>query len=38
MTGNKEKFISLVTINESKVTFGDNAKEKVIGRGKIGDK
>ena len=36
MKGNIEKFISLTSINGGKVTFGDNAKGKVVGKGKVG--
>ena len=36
MTKSKDKFISLTTINGGKVTFGDNAKVKVVGKGKFG--
>ena len=36
MTGNKGKFITLTNINGGKVTFGDNAKGKVVGKGKVG--
>ena len=36
MMGNKDKFISLTIINGGKITFGDNAKGKVISKGKIG--
>ena len=36
MTRNKDKFISLITINGAKVTFGDNSKGKVVGKGKVG--
>ena len=36
MTRNIDKFISLKIINSEQVTFGDNAKEKVVGKGKIG--
>ena len=36
MTGNKDKFISFTTINGGKVTFGDNAKGKVVRKGKVG--
>ena len=32
MIKNKDKFISLTTINGGKLTFGDNAK----GKGKVG--
>ena len=35
MIKNKDKFISLTTINRGRVTFGDNAKGKVIGNGKV---
>ena len=35
MMGNKDKLISLMTINGGKVTFGDNAKGKVVGKGKV---
>ena len=34
--GNKEKFISLTTINGRKVTFEDNAKGKVVSKDKVG--
>ena len=33
--GDKEKFISLTIMNGGKVTFGDNVKGKVVGRGKV---
>ena len=36
MTESKNKCISLTTINGGKVTFGDNAKCKVKGKGKVG--
>ena len=36
MSGNKNKFISLTPINGGKVTFGDNSKGKVVGKGKVG--
>ena len=36
MIGNKEKFISFATINSGKITFRDNAKGKIIGKGKLG--
>ena len=32
----KDKFISPTTINKGKVTFGDNANGKVVGKGKVG--
>ena len=35
MTKNKNKFITLITINSGKVTFSDNAKGKVVGKDKI---
>ena len=36
MTRKIEKFISVITINGGKVTFSDNAKGKVVGKGKVG--
>ena len=36
MIGKKEKFISLNTLNGGKVTFGDDAKGKVVSKGKVG--
>ena len=36
MTRNKDKFISLTAINRDKVTLGDNAKGKVVGKGEVG--
>ena len=36
MTGDSSKFISLTAIDGGHVTFGDNAKGKVIGKGKVG--
>ena len=36
MTRNKDKFISLTALNGGKVTFGDNAKGKVVSKGKVG--
>ena len=36
MIKNKDKFISLTSITGGKATFGDNAKGKFIGKGKIG--
>ena len=35
MTSDKTKFLSLMNIDRGQVTFGDNAKGKVIGKGKI---
>ena len=35
MMRNKDKFISLTTINGGKVTFDDNAKVKVVEKGKV---
>ena len=37
MTGDASKFVQLILKDEGYVTFGDNAKGKVIGRGKIGN-
>ena len=34
--GNKDKFISLTIMNGGKVMFGDNAKGKIVGKGKVG--
>ena len=36
MMGNKDKFISLISINGGMVTFRDNAKGKMVGEGKVG--
>ena len=36
MIKTKDKFIFLTIINGGKVTFGDNAKGKVVGKGKVG--
>ena len=36
MSENKNIFIFLAPINGSKVTFGDNSKGKVVGKGKVG--
>ena len=36
MTRNKHKFISLTTINEGKVNFGDNAGGNIVGKSTIG--
>ena len=36
MTGDKSKFLSLTPIEGGQVTFGDNSKGKVIGKGRVG--
>ena len=36
MTRDKSKFLSLETYSGGTVTFGDNKKGEVVGRGKIG--
>ena len=36
MTKNKDKFTTLTSTNGGKVTFNDNAKGKVVGKGKVG--
>jgi len=38
MTGDKSKFANLFLKQEGHVTYGDNNKGKIIGRGSIGDK
>jgi len=38
MTGDKSKFVNLLLKQEGHVTYGDNNKRKIIGRGIIGDK
>ena len=35
MIGDKSKFLSLTSIYSGHVTFGDNAKGKVIGKGRV---
>ena len=35
-TGNKSKFFTLINIDRCHVIFGDNAKGKVIGKGRVG--
>ena len=37
MTRDESKFAFLTKKNEGYVTFGDNAKEKIIGQGNIGN-
>ena len=37
MTGDLSKFISLSRKDEGMVTFGDNKKGKIIGKGDIGN-
>jgi len=38
MTGDKTKFVHLILKHEVHVTYGDNNKGKILGRGIIGDK
>jgi len=38
MTGDKSKFVSINFKQEGHVTYGDNNKGKILGRGTIGDK
>jgi len=38
MTGDKSKFLSISFKQEGHVTYGDNNKERILGRGSIGDK
>ena len=38
MTGEKSKFVNLSLKQEGHVTYGDNNKGKILGRGTIGDK
>ena len=37
MTGDKDQFISLESKDGGNVTFGDNAKGKIIGIGQVGN-
>jgi len=37
MTGDKTKFINLFLKQEGHVTYGDNNKGKILGRGIVGD-
>ena len=38
MTGDSSQFSKLTSIDEGYVTFGDNNKGKIIGKGTIGNK
>jgi len=38
MTRDKTKFVNLLLKHEGHVTYGDNNKGKILGRGTIGDK
>ncbi len=38
MTGDKTKFVNLILKHEGHVTYEDNNKGKILGRGTIGDK
>jgi len=38
MTGDKSKFLNITFKQEGHVTYGDNNKERILGRGSIGDK
>jgi len=38
MTGDKTKFVNLILKQEGHVTYGDNNKGKILGKGTIGDK
>jgi len=38
MTGDKTKFLNLLLKYEVHVSYGDNNKGKILGRGTIGDK
>jgi len=38
MTGDKSKFLSISFKKEGHVTYGDNNKGRILGRGSIGDK
>jgi len=38
MTGDKSKFVSIICKQEGDVTYGDNNKGRILGRGSIGDK
>jgi len=38
MTGDKSKFLSIFFKQEGHVTYGDNNKGRILGRGSIGDK
>jgi len=38
MTGDKSKFVNITFKQEGHVTYGDNNKERILGRGSIRDK
>jgi len=38
MTGDKSKFLSIFFKQEGHVTYGENNKGRILGRGSIGDK
>ena len=38
MTGDKSKFLSISFKQEGHITYGDNNKGRIVGRGSIGDK
>jgi len=38
MTGDKSKFVNITFKQEGHVTYGDNNKGMILGRGSIGDK
>ena len=38
MTGDKSEFVNFILKQEGHVTYGDNNKGKILGRGTIGDK
>jgi len=38
MTGDKSNFVSITFKQEGHVTYGDNNKGRILGRGPIGDK
>jgi len=38
LIGDKSKFVSITFKQEGHVTYGDNNKERILGRGSIGDK
>jgi len=38
MTGDKSKFVNIILKQEGHMTYGDNNKGRILGRGSIGDK
>jgi len=38
MTGEKSRFLSIFFKQEGDVTYGDNNKRRILGRGSVGDK